>query len=227
MHQFQTVDISTSASTSQIIFEALKTAIIQGNLAAGAPLKQDELAQAFNTSRIPVREALILLEQQGLVTIRRYKSAIVTGLSMNEIEEIFDFRALVETQTLTIAVPNMTEALIDEAELYLAQLNDTQEPTECSILNRKFHMTLYSASNLPYHLAVITNSINRIDRHLHNRFMLTGEMERANREHAEILAACKRKDTQVAANLMKSHILSVKSALINSFKGEINTQLKL
>ncbi|MEK9990437.1 MAG: GntR family transcriptional regulator, partial [Halieaceae bacterium] len=52
------VDISQTKSASEIIFSALRNAIIEGNIAIGAPLRQDELARSFQTSRIPVREAL-------------------------------------------------------------------------------------------------------------------------------------------------------------------------
>ena len=75
------VDISKTASASSIVFEALRKAIIEGDLKEGEPLRQDEIAGLFNTSRIPVREAISRLEEQGLVKTQRYKGAVVSGLS--------------------------------------------------------------------------------------------------------------------------------------------------
>jgi DNA-binding GntR family transcriptional regulator len=87
------VDISKTSSASKIIFSALRKAIIEGDIAVGTPLRQDEIARSFQTSRIPVREALSRLEEQGLIKTHRFKGAVVVGLSADEASEIFDLRA--------------------------------------------------------------------------------------------------------------------------------------
>ena len=79
--KIRSVDISQMASASTLIFEALRRAIIEGSLAEGEPLRQDDIARRFNASRIPVREALTRLEELGLVRTQRYKGAVVSGLS--------------------------------------------------------------------------------------------------------------------------------------------------
>ena len=79
--KIRSVDISQTASASSLIFDALRRAIIEGHLRVGEPLRQEEIARQFNTSRIPVREALSRLEQHGLITTQRYKGAVVAGLS--------------------------------------------------------------------------------------------------------------------------------------------------
>ena len=78
------VDISRTVSAGGLVFEALRRAIIEGSLKDGDSLRQDEIARLFNTSRIPVREAITMLEQQGLVKNHRFKGAVVVGLSMAE-----------------------------------------------------------------------------------------------------------------------------------------------
>ena len=108
--KLNSVDISKTASASSIVFEALRKAIIEGDVKEGEPLRQDEIARLFNTSRIPVREAISRLEEQGLVKTQRYKGAVVSGLSATEAEEIFDFRALIEPEVIRRAVPLRTFA---------------------------------------------------------------------------------------------------------------------
>jgi DNA-binding transcriptional MocR family regulator len=88
------VDISRTVSAGGLVFEALRRAIIEGSLKDGDSLRQDEIARLFNTSRIPVREAITMLEQQGLVKNHRFKGAVVVGLSLDEAGEIFDFRCI-------------------------------------------------------------------------------------------------------------------------------------
>lgn len=213
MAKFQTVDIGKSASAASIIFNALRKAIIEGELADGEPLRQDEIARGFNTSRIPVREALTMLEQQGLVKTERYKGAVVAGLSMEEAAEIFDFRALVESEVIRRAVPNMTPEVLDQARACLEQFSAADDPMRYGDLNRMFHETLYCASALPYHLSVIDNSMDRIDRYLRAQLVLSDGMARANREHLDILEACARGDADKAAKLTAEHIRGARDSL--------------
>ncbi len=113
--KLKTMDISATASASSIVFDALRKAIIEGQLEEGEPLRQDEIARLFNTSRIPVREAISRLEEQGLVKTQRYKGAVVAGLSPRETAEIFDLRALVEPEIIRNAVPLMSKELLADA----------------------------------------------------------------------------------------------------------------
>lgn len=112
----QGVDISKTPSAGDVVFQALRRAIIEGELEDGDPIRQDDIARQFNTSRIPVREAIARLEQQGLVKSHRFKGAVVAGLSIIEAGEIFDFRCLIEAQVIRCAVPRMTRALITEVQ---------------------------------------------------------------------------------------------------------------
>ena len=211
--KFQAVDIGKTASAAVIIFNALRKAIIEGDLTDGDPLRQDEIARSFNTSRIPVREALTMLEQQGLVKTVRYKGAVVAALSMQEAGEIFDFRALLEAEVIRQAVPNMTPEILDQAQEFLERFSAASDPMEYGDLNRGFHATLYRASGRPYHLNVIENSMDRIDRYLRAQLVLSGGMSRADREHQAILDACRQGQADVAAQLTADHILGAKVSL--------------
>ena len=211
--KFKAVDIGKTASAAMIIFNALRKAIVEGDLSEGEPLRQDEIARMFNTSRIPVREALTMLEQQGLVKTERYKGAVVATLSMQEASEIFDFRALLEAEVIRRAVPQMTPELLDKAEGFLERFAKATDPMEYGDLNRAFHGTLYEACGLPYHLQIIGNSMDRIDRYLRAQLVLSDGMNRADREHRLILDACRSNQAEQAAQLTADHILGAKETL--------------
>ena len=136
------IDIGKTKSAATVIFSALRKSIVDGDVVAGEPLRQDELAKLFNTSRLPVREALTMLEQQGLVKTERYKGAVVAALSISEAAEIFDFRALVEAEVMRNAVPLMTHAVLEEAEAAIEAFAQVVDPMEYGDLNRAFHVTL-------------------------------------------------------------------------------------
>jgi DNA-binding GntR family transcriptional regulator len=213
MTKFQSVDIGKTASAASIIFESLRKTIIEGDLNEGEPLRQDEIARSFNTSRIPVREALTMLEQQGLVKIERYRGAVVAGLSVEEANEIFEFRAMLEAEIIRKAVPNLTRDVLDEARHYLERFHQSTDAMEFGDLNRAFHGALYSVSHKPFHLSVMENAMDRIDRYLRAQLILSDGMERAHKEHLAILEACEKGDGETAAALTAAHILGAKTSL--------------
>lgn len=216
--KLKSVDISQTASAATIVFEALRKAIIEGEMKDGEPLRQDEIAKIFNTSRIPVREAISRLEEQGLVKSQRYKGAVVAGLSIEEASEVFDFRALVEGEVIRRAVPLMSKDLLQEARSYCQAFASSPDPMAWGDLNRKFHWALYSASALPYHLSVVDNAMDRIDRYLRAQLVMSDGMERANREHLSILEACETGDAARAAELTRRHILGAKASLAEQMR---------
>ena len=211
--KLKSVDIAQTASAATLVFEALRTAIIEGELQDGEPLRQDEIARLFNTSRIPVREAISRLEEQGLVKSQRYKGAVVAGLSIEEATEIFEFRALVEGEVIRRAVPQMSAELLAEARTYCEEFAASPDPMQWGGLNRKFHWALYSACALPYHLGVVDNAIDRVDRYLRAQLVMTDGMEKANREHLAILDACEAGDADLACALTRAHIDDAKISL--------------
>ena len=110
------VDASASPSAADVVFESLRRAVITGDLPDGHALRQEELARHFNTSRIPVREALTRLEQHGLVQIRRHYGYTVAGLTREQIEEICRFRALLEGEIVAQAITRMSDTALAQAK---------------------------------------------------------------------------------------------------------------
>lgn len=212
--KIQSVDISRMASASTVIFDALRRAIIEGHLAEGEPLRQDEIARRFNSSRIPVREALTRLEELGLVKNQRYKGAVVAGLSVDEAIEIFDFRTLIEPEVIRRAVPQMTEETLKTARTYCDSFFRSEDPMKWADLNRIFHATLNKDSNLTYHLEVMENAMDRIDRYLRAQLVLSDGMQTADREHKAILKACEDRDADLAAELTLQHIEGARASFL-------------
>jgi DNA-binding GntR family transcriptional regulator len=211
----QGVDISKTPSAGDVVFQALRRAIIEGELEDGDPIRQDDIARQFNTSRIPVREAIARLEQQGLVKSHRFKGAVVAGLSIIEAGEIFDFRCLIEAQVIRCAVPRMTRVLITEVQTICDACEAATDSIRWGDLNRQFHATLYRACDLPFHLATLDNAMDRLDRYLRAQLLLTDGHARANSEHRAIVAACAQGDAEAAEALTLLHIRGAHAALRN------------
>ncbi|MEO3388501.1 GntR family transcriptional regulator [Mesorhizobium sp. CAU 1741] len=210
-----TIDLGTSPSPANVIFDALRQAILHGKLAEGASLRQDALARMFNVSRIPVREALQRLEATGLAASVRYRGVVVKGLNPDEIREIFEFRALLEPDVIRLSVPHQSaKTLEDAAELYERFSTETN-PALWSDLNTLFHGALYRDCNRPYYLWVVARSNDLVQRYVRHQLELTDGMAEANKQHADILRACQMRDPDLAAARTRHHILYACERLID------------
>lgn len=207
----QTASRGDSAAT--VVFDALRKAIVEGELADGVPLRQDDLARQFNTSRIPVREAISRLEEQGLAKSQRFKGAVVAGLSSQELCEIYEFRALVEPEVMRRAVPNLTPAHLDVAESYFEKMEAAPDMRDWAELNRAFHAELYAPSGLTYHLDALERAMDKVHRYLTADFLGPQALQHSNSDHRMICKACRDGDAEQAADLTRSHIQAACKAL--------------
>lgn len=211
--KLKTTDLGAMPSPAEIIFDSLREAITEGALAEGETLRQDHIARLFNVSRIPVREALARLEEQGLVTTQRHKGAVVSSLSLDEIDELFEFRAMVEGELIRHSIGNATDATLSEARGYAEAFAAEPDSSQWAMLNRAFHYTLYRDCGRPYQLQIVSKALDKIARYLRAQLVLTQGIERARREHEGILRAAMARDADQAAELTRAHILGASRAL--------------
>ena len=94
---------------TQLVVETLREKILNGEIKAGQPLRQAALAEELNVSRIPVREALLQLEAEGLVSFEPHKGATATELTVNQVDELFELRAMLEADLLAASIPNLSD----------------------------------------------------------------------------------------------------------------------
>lgn len=195
------------------ISEALKKQIICGQIVGGTQLKQEEIASRFNVSLIPVREAIIQLEAQGLVECIRNKGAVVTCLSLEEMNDAFKLRGILETGAIKQAIPNMTSDDIKKLESLASKMEEETDPAKWSRLNWLFHEKLYMSAGNAMLMGVIEKLFVTIQRYSMLELILTGTAKKGNADHRDILAACKNKDLNRAAKLVEKHIESERKEL--------------
>lgn len=217
---FDALDVSQAPSISTIVYETLKKAIIAGKITPGTPLSQERIASSFKTSRIPVREALARLESQGLVTQRRYKGAVVTELRLDEISEIFDLRATIESDMIRRSMRSASPDKIQISQHYLEAFQAHDTPEHWIALNRKFHCSLYNHVSSPIYMKTIEQLLDRLDCYLRAQLSLTHGLTRAQREHEAIMQAFVKGDEEKAARLTYEHIIGAKHSLIDHIKHE-------
>ena len=197
--------------------DAIRDRILRGAYPAGQPLRQDAIAEQLGVSRIPVREALRLLEAEGLVTFNPHRGAVVSTLSLAEIEELYELRADIESDLLTRAIPHITPEQLARAEevldTYEASLRRGQV-AGWGGLNWKFHSTLYAAAGRPVTMGIVHRLHQHTDRYSRMQLALTHGERRAITEHRAIIAAIRKRNVRGAAALLRRHILGAGQALL-------------
>lgn len=190
--------------------DALRRKILCGELAEGASLRQDALAAEFGISRIPLREALVQLEGEGLVRIIPHKGAVVSELSIDEISELFTLRGLLEPLLLKKSAPRLTDADFARLDAILAEYKQelhAQHTTRWGELNTRLHDLLLSRAGQPRTMAIVATLLQQTDRYTRLQLSLSVDSCRqAEDEHEQLVRLCRTGEVRAAAALLKRHI---------------------
>jgi len=204
-------------TVASLVVERLREKILRGDYPEGAPLRQDALAAELGVSRIPIREALRQLEAEGLVTFSPHMGAVVSSLSLEGIQELFDLRALIESDLLRRAIPLLDREELDRAEAVLDAYEAAFQQRDVAAwgrLNWDFHSTLLWAAGRPLTMGILEKLHNQSGRYLRMQLALTHGEDRASREHRAILKAVRRKEVDRACALLRDHILGAGRLLL-------------
>ncbi|KQN67621.1 GntR family transcriptional regulator [Duganella sp. Leaf61] len=190
--------------------DALRRKIMSGELAEGFSLRQDALAAEFGISRIPVREALVQLEGEGLVKIVAHKGAVVSGLSLDEISELFMLRSVLEPLLLKKSAPKLTPEDYAQLDAILAEYKvelRAQHTTRWGELNTRLHDVLFARADQPRTAAIVATLLQQTDRYTRIQLSLSAaSIRQAQQEHEELVDLCRSGDVRGAAALLKRHI---------------------
>ena len=197
--------------------EILRQRILSGDLRAGQPIRQEQIAQELGVSRIPLREALKQLEAEGFVTIEPHKGAVVSTLSLAEVEELFDLRVRLETWLLADAIPRMREAdfarldaIIDESRL---ANNQGDNLSHWGDVNWRLHEAMYQPAGKPISLKFLKRIHDNLDRYLRLQITLTQDWDSAHRDHQELIELSRAGEVDAAVKVLERHIRDTARAL--------------
>jgi len=195
-----------SVSAVQTVYGELKRMILDGVLAEGGPIRQEEVATQLGVSKIPVREALMRLQSEGLVRFIPNSGAVVETLTVDDYIEMLDMRMALECRALELAVPHFSSVDLDRARELLSAHHSAITPEEWSDLNAEFHLTLYAPANRPRLVAAIQSVQEHMGKMLRMRVTKAAEHGRSHDEHIKILEACEKGDVKQSVKLLRSHI---------------------
>jgi len=192
------------------VADFIRQKIIDGSYKGGELIRQEALAAELGVSRIPVREALLQLEAEGLVTIHTHRGAMVAILSPDDAQEIFEARALIEPFMLNEAMKLRTPADVLAVQQVLTRyenaIKNDAGPEELSSLNWALHVRMCEPAKRPRMMAILTSLHNSADRYLRVQINVQEARQRALVDHRNIVDAYAKGDTKKACKLMEQHI---------------------
>lgn len=196
--------MSGDSSAPYYIAGVLREAIYRGVLPEGKPLHQAQLALRLGVSPIPLREALRLLETEGLVAFQGYRGAVVTALSVEEARELYEMVSALETNLLKIAFPRITKRIVDDAGKILDLMDSEQDCIRWRDLNQMFHNLLFEPADRPLTLDMLARLRQKTDRNI--RIHLASMREESQRQHRAVLAAVAGGDLPAALEALSGHL---------------------
>jgi DNA-binding GntR family transcriptional regulator len=218
----QLESIQSHRPLTDVVFERLRDAILDGRLKAGQWLRQETLAQELGVSQMPVREALKRLVAEGLAVRIPYKGVKVIEFSPEDIVDICTVRLVLEGLAVRLATPLITDEELERLKEILRELegyaSQSQIAQRCQ-LNDEFHLSICRASGRQYLVRLLETvwrwfpSVVLYEGAFRQEELLPVRMGREMREHRAILAALERRDAQQAEEETRRHIRNLSQEL--------------
>ena len=193
---------------SQRIADSLREAILRGAYLPGTRIRQEDIAEQFQASRLPVREALRMLEADGLVTLVANTGAWISRLSLAECEEMYQIRERIEPLLLRFSAPLLTAEDLDRLDSLATEMETADGVEEFLRLDSEFHMLSYSGADT----AVLGATVKRLwnaTQHYRRAFTRLLDPQASSAVHYEhhlLVGALKRNDSDDAERVLFGHI---------------------
>jgi len=205
-----------NSSSPPSVYERLKQLILDQKVASGAPLPEEELARTFGVSRTPIHEALVRLEKDRLVILQPWRGAFVRGMSMDDVQELYQIREALEGMAARLAAEMIGEELLNQLGkncVQLVALGENGDPVAFFETAREFHWILFrgvSNQRVREILGNIREQMGAVRKYLvNNPEKVAADLQ----DHPMILDAIRRHEPEEAEQLMRRHIRAMRGAL--------------
>lgn len=200
--------MTTHGKAGARVADGLREAILAGAYAPGERIRQEELAEQYRASRVPVREALRILEAEGLVRLVANAGAWVSTLELAECVELYQIRERIEPLLLRASIPNLAPADTDTLEDLVERMARSSDPEVFITLDRRFHLATYAAAQTVM-LGSTTKQLWNRTQHYRRAFVTSGNvqgMDSAHLDHRLMISAIRRGDAEEAGDVLARHI---------------------
>jgi DNA-binding GntR family transcriptional regulator len=222
MDDFLKIDkIQNHKLLSQRVYAILKTAIIQGDLEAGAKLTEAKISTQLGVSKTPVREALRQLADEEFVKITPHQGVVVNEILIEDIEEFLQIRMALEGLAANLAAERISNKEIKELEKYNKQMYEFAIKKDLLAFgkeNAKFHNLLLHTSGNKRLTRIVSNFTDIAYRFWLKSLNEPEKYKNSLEEHINILTALKKRDSEEAERLVRVHINNALKMILDSVK---------
>ncbi len=200
---------SLPASRTEVVLEEIRRGILTRELKPGQPLVEADLAARLGVSKTPVREALKVLSNSGLVTFSPYKGASVCVVDAELAKSVYDVRMVLEPEAVRRSVERRSPDLLEDAAEALKEASaaiSDKDQAALSLLNRRFHRALYSGCGNLLMVSMLDDLKDRAALISVVGWEANPSWRKEWNEHKAVLAAAKKGDADGAAGLLRAHI---------------------
>jgi DNA-binding GntR family transcriptional regulator len=193
---------------SERVFEIVRERIVKGELGKDAPIRQDALASELGVSKIPLREALGRLEQEGLLVSQANRGYFVRPMSGRQMDEIFDLRLRIEPNAAAAACRVATDEERNEAKRAYAALDAVSNVnlSDAAVRNRQFHVALVQPGGRLLTTQLVERLAILAERYVVAHLKPAGRDSRAQSEHRALLEAWMERDGRAVVKQLTLHI---------------------
>lgn len=193
---------------SERVFEIVREQIVTGKLAGDVPIRQDALASELGVSKIPLREALARLEQEGLLSSLANRGYFVRAMSAEEVDEIYALRLMIEPRAAAFAAERADEAGRERLVEAFEKLDQAAATNlaEVAIRNRDFHTAMVRPGGRLLTTQLVERLAVLAERYVIAHLTPAGRDARAHLEHRDLLDAYLARDGDRLENLLTRHI---------------------
>jgi len=195
-------------TAQEAVLAELRRFIVTGRLRPGEQFVQDALAAELGVSRVPLREALKILEGEGQVTYVAHRGYFVTQLSLPDLLEVYRIREILEAEAVRVGLPQMTTEDVDrleEAEREVRGAAAAADVVRMTQANRRFHFALIEACGLPRLVRIVGLLWDATEVYRSVYFTESHNRERVEAEHRELVAAVKAGDVERTLDVLERH----------------------
>lgn len=197
-----------TGAASLRVADHLRRAVLDGDIAPGDWIRQEEVAERLGASRLPVREALRILEAEGLTEHVANRGARVPRLTTHEVDVLYRMRERLEPLALAESLDQLDEADLDRLEELQERIEADSGVADFLALDREFHLLTYTGCPIDQLTATVTRLWNSTQHYRRAFVALTGRERRwvVNAEHRLLLDAVRRRDSEDAERYLGGHI---------------------
>jgi DNA-binding GntR family transcriptional regulator len=195
-------------AASARVADHLRRAILSGEIAPGEWIRQEDVAERLGSSRLPVREALRILEAEGLTEHEPRRGARVPSLSMHEVDVIYRMREQLEQLAIGESIPHLTAADVRQLEEVQSRIEGNSDVATFLELDREFHLLSYTGCRIEQLTSSVVRLWNSTAHYRRTFVQLSGPGRQwvINAEHRLLLDAIARRDVTDAERFLSGHI---------------------